>query len=184
MVATIEGNGQGSLRRAGLIRQPRTGGMVLLAIYRGLRTFFERLHVPDHALACVVRKLEILRQLERIRRTGILAQAAKHATAKIVGEGHEFLAPRLLVALARHHDQIFRARNSAQVARDTKCLVGIRVNVQAWSAPVSFRHLRPFQRILLGVDLFGILVAKGNEQTLHQVEQKNLPQYCSQPHTA
>src|SRR5947207_10807514 len=50
--------------------------------------------------ACPTDALEILGQFERIGGTGILAQAAEHATTQIVSEGGKFLAASFLVALA------------------------------------------------------------------------------------
>jgi hypothetical protein len=45
-----------------------SGAPSLLLVNGGLRTLFERLAVPDHALAVVARELEILGEFERIGR--------------------------------------------------------------------------------------------------------------------
>jgi hypothetical protein len=37
-------------------------------------------------LACVARQLEVLGQLKRIHRTGILTEPTEHATQQVVGE--------------------------------------------------------------------------------------------------
>src|SRR6266852_8519572 len=72
-------DGRGSAAALG-----RTSGRGLLSVHGGLRTLFERLEVPDHAFASVVRELEILGKFERISRASIFAQAAEHATAQVV----------------------------------------------------------------------------------------------------
>src|SRR3974390_3905934 len=41
-------------------------------------TFFQSVPVPDRAFAAVIRPFKILRQLQRIGRAGIFAQAAEH----------------------------------------------------------------------------------------------------------
>ena len=55
-----------------------------------LGAFLQRLPIPDRALARIRRQLEILCQLQRVHRAGVLAQPAEHAPAQVVGEvGHE-----------------------------------------------------------------------------------------------
>ena len=77
-----------------------TIGQRLPFILRRLGTLFQHLAVPDGALTRVAGQLKILGQLERIGRTGILAETAKHAAAEVVGKIGELLAAGLLVALA------------------------------------------------------------------------------------
>jgi hypothetical protein len=132
----------------------------LLSVHRWQWTFFQSLSIPDHAFPGIAGEFEILGQLERIGGAGIFAEPAEHAPAKIVGKGREFLASRFLVAFAGDHDQVFRARQRAQVARDAEAFAGIRIDVQARRSAISLGHLWPFQRILLGVDLFGILISE------------------------
>src|SRR6516165_12090069 len=50
------------------------------------RSLLKHLSVPDSALACVARQLEVLGQLKRIHQTGILTEPTEHATQQVVGE--------------------------------------------------------------------------------------------------
>ena len=131
--------------------------------------------VPDHAFAAVVRKFEILGQLERVDRTSVFAQAAEHAAAQVVGKVREFFAAGLFIALAGDHDQVFGTSQCAQVAGNAERLVGVRIHVQPRRAAITFGDLRPLQRILLGIDFLGILIPEGHVQSLDQVHQKHFP---------
>src|ERR1700722_19380259 len=66
---------------------------LLPSILRRLRTLLQHLAVPDRALASVAGQLEILGQLQRVGRTSVLAQSAKHAAAQVVSESRQLLAP-------------------------------------------------------------------------------------------
>src|SRR6516164_8667339 len=85
-------------------------------------TFFQSVPVPDRAFAAVVRHFKILRQLQRIGRAGIFAQAAEHAPRRIIGKRGQHLSPRCVVALPSHHDQVFRTRQRAKVASNAERL--------------------------------------------------------------
>src|SRR5882672_5231091 len=63
-------------------------------IPRRCRALFEPVSVPDGAFAREIRHLEILRQLQRIRRARILAQPAEHAPRSVIRKKGEHLAPR------------------------------------------------------------------------------------------
>src|SRR3981189_2306948 len=102
--------------------QPHLGERLLLSVHGGLRTLLQRLQVPDHAFARVVRELEILCEFKRVGRTSIFAQAAEHTTAQVVGEFQELFAPGFFVALAGYNNQIFRAGHRAQVAGNAQSL--------------------------------------------------------------
>src|SRR5262249_40588259 len=117
--------------------------------------------------------------LEGIHRARILTQAAEHAAGEIVSESGQFFAARLLVALAPYHDQRLGARQGAQIAGDTQRLTVIRVDVQPRCATVALGHLGTFGRVLLGIDIFWILIAKRNAEPLQQVHQKNSSQKLS-----
>src|SRR5581483_2759815 len=145
---------------------------------------FSSVSVPDGAFACVVGEFEILGQFQRVRRARVLAKTAEHAAAQIVGEGGKFLAPGLLVTFAGNYNQVLRTCESAQVACDAHGLVRIRIDVQPWRATVPFRHLGTLQRILFGIDLFRVLVAESNAQTLNQVEQEDLAKQAWDAHKA
>src|SRR5260370_36162397 len=70
-----------------LLQVSRTNrGMRLLQGGRGLRTFFQRLAIPDPAFASIAGEFEILRKFERVDGTGVRAEAAKHAAAQGGGE--------------------------------------------------------------------------------------------------
>ena len=66
---------------------------------------------------------------------------------------------------------------TAQVASDTHGLAAIRIHVQARRSAVALSHLRPLQGILLGVDLFRILVPEGYGQSLKQIYQEDAAKY-------
>jgi hypothetical protein len=151
-------------------------------VRRGLWTFFQRLAIPDPALTSIAGEFEILRKFERVHGTGVLAEAAEHAAAQIVSKVGEFLAAGVLVARTRNHDQIFRARQRAQVAGNAHGLVGIGVHVQPGRAPVTLGHLRPLHGILLGINFLGILIAERDPQSLKQVNQENLAEKARHPH--
>lgn len=52
-----------------------------LFIESWLRTFFQRLTIPDPTFASVAGEFEILREFERVDWTSIFAQATEHAAA-------------------------------------------------------------------------------------------------------
>ena len=156
----------------------------LAFVLRRLRALFQRLAVPYPSLARVAGELEILGEFQRIRRARILAQPAEHAAAQIVGKVGEFLAAGLFVSFARNHDQMLGTRQRAQITRDAHGLVRVRVHVEPWRTSVTLGYLRPLQWILLGVNLFGILVAEGDLQPLKQVYQKDFPEQVWHAHNA
>ena len=145
-----------------------------LSIDGGLRTTLECLAVPNHAFAGIVGKLEILGELECVSWASILAKSTEHAAAKIVSEVCEFFASGLLVAFAGNDDEMLGAGERAKIASDTECLVGICIHVEPRSTAVALSNLRPFQWILLGVNLFGILIAEGDGEAFDQVDQEHL----------
>src|SRR6266850_223520 len=150
-------------------------------IPRRCRPLFEPVPVPDGAFARKIRHLEILRQFQRIRRARIFAQPAEHAPRSVIGKKGENLAPRRVVPLPAHHNQVLRARQRAQIAPDAQCLAGLRIVVQPRRAPVPLRHHRPLQRVLLCHNVLGILRPKGDCQALQEI---NLKQPLQEfPHT-
>ena len=170
------------MQRAGVSQTGWNARCGLLLILRRLRTFFQRLAVPDPAFAGVAGEFEILREFERVDGTGIFAEAAEHAAAQVVGEVGEFLAAGLLVARAGDHDQIFRAGQRAQVAGDAHGLVGVRIDVEPGRAAIALGHLRPLHGILLGIDFLGILIAEGDLQSLQKVDKKNFAEQAWHAH--
>ena len=162
--------------------RPVEAGKELFAVDGRLRTFFERLKVPDHSFASEAGELEILSEFERICWTGVFAQSAEHAPAEIIGESNQLFSPRFLVAFACNYDQVFRAGQRAEIARYTQRLVSVRIHIQAGRAAISFSNLRPLQGILLGINFFGILVPERDEKSLDEVQQKNLPHDAGKSH--
>src|SRR5437879_13507505 len=100
-------------RRRSPVR-PNSNYYGLLPILRGLRTLLQHLAVPDGAFASVAGELEVLSELKGIGRTGVLAEAAKHAAAQVVGEVGKFFAAGFLVAPGREHGQGLRTRQRGQ----------------------------------------------------------------------
>src|SRR5208283_1404515 len=154
----------------------------LLFIDGGLRTFFERLAVPDHALAAEGGEFEILGKFEGVGRAGIFAQAAEHAAAQVVGKVDKLFAARLFIALAGDNDQVFRTSQSAQVTGNTEGLVGVWIDVQPRRASITLGYLRALQRILLGIDFLGILIAERHAESLNQVHHENFPEDAGDSH--
>jgi len=152
------------------------GNRKLFFVQRGLRTFFQCLAIPDPAFARIASEFEILSEFERVHRAGIFTEAAEHAAAQVVGEIRQLLAAGLLVAGAGDYDQILRAGQRAQIAGDAHGLVGIGVDVKPRRAAIALGHLRPLQRILLGIDLLGILIAEGNFQSLQKIDEEDFAQ--------
>jgi len=109
--------------------------------------------VPDRAFSPVVRHLKILGQLQSIGRARIFAQTAKHAPRSVVREKRQYLSPRCVIPFPSHYDQVLRARKRTQVARYAKRLARLRVLVQPGRSAVAFRHHRPFQWVLLSVNV-------------------------------
>src|SRR5437879_1970820 len=92
----LDDNAGGSIR----LKVPTTS--CLLPILRRLRPSFQRFAVPDGAFAGVVGQLEILGQFQRVGRTGVLAQPAKHAAAQIVSKVGKFFAAGFLIVITRY----------------------------------------------------------------------------------
>src|SRR5581483_2022337 len=143
----------------------------LFPVLGWLRTTLQRFPIPDSALPSVVGQLEILRKFERIRRTSILAKSAEHAATQVVGEGGKLLAARFFIALTGDNDQVLGSGQSTQVASNAHGLVGVRIDIETWSPPVSLGDLWPLQGVLLGIDLLWILITERDTQTFEQVEQ-------------
>ena len=154
----------------------------LPAVQGGLGTFFQRRAIPDPALARVAGQFEILREFERIGGTRVFAQSAEHTAAQIVSEVGQLFAAGFFVAFARDHDQVLGARQRAKVARNAHGLVRVGVHVEPRRSSVALRNLRPLQRILLGVDLLGILIAKGDLQPLKEVDQEDFAEQARHAH--
>ena len=74
------------------------------------------------------------------------------------------------------------ASQRAQVAGDAHGLVGIGIDVQPGRSTIALRHLWTLQRILLGVDLLWVLIAKGDFQTLEQIDEEDFAQQAGHPH--
>ena len=60
-----------------------------------------------------------------------------------------------------------------EITRDTKRLPVIRIDVQPRRAAIAFSDFGPLGRILLRVDIFRILIAKRDPETLKEVYQKD-----------
>src|SRR6266699_4284792 len=125
--------------------------------------------VPDRAFAGVGSHLEILSELETIGGASIFAQTAEHAARSVVRKSGEHFAPRCVVAVPTDYNQIFWAGQRAEIAGNTESFPGLRIHVQAWRPPVSFRHHGALQRILLGIIVLRVLGAEGQHQSLPKI---------------
>jgi hypothetical protein len=124
------------------------------------------------AFARVVGHLKILCQFQCVDRASIFAKSAEHAPRSIIRKGREHFPSCGVVALPAHYDQVLRASQSAQIAANTERFACLRIIVQARRATVPLRHHRPFQRILLGNNILGILRPKGDREALQKIHLK------------
>ena len=125
--------------------------------------------IPDRTFAAVISHFKILRQFERVGRASVFAQATEHAARSIVGEGGQDLPARRIIAFPSHHDQVFGARQRTKIAADTKGFAGFGILIQPGGAAKTLCHHRPFQRILLRVDVFGELRPEGHAHSLQEI---------------
>src|SRR5438445_2283998 len=137
-------------------------------VLRGPGAFLEHLPVPNGALPGIGCQLEVLGQLQRIHRAGILAKAAEHTAGKIVREICKVFTACLLVAFAADDDQGFRTCQRAQIASDAEGLSVVGIDVEPRRSAIALSHLRPLTWILLSIDVFRVLIAKSNPQPLEQ----------------
>src|SRR5260370_18676261 len=107
-----------------------------------------------------------------IGRTRVLAQPAEHASGSVIRKGSEHLAPRGIVTFPTHHNQILRAGQRAEIAANAQRLARLRIVVQPRRATIAFRHHRPFQWILFGDNILGILRPKGDRKPLQKIHLK------------
>jgi len=163
-------------------QQKRIGGLDLLSVHRGLRALLQRLAVPNHGFAAVIRKFKVLGEFESVHRAGIFAKSAEHAAAQIVSKIRQFFAARDFVTLARNDNQILRTGHRAKVARNAHRLIRVGIDIQPRRSAVALRNLGTLQRILLGIDFLGILIAEGDPHALHQVDQKDFAQQAWNTH--
>src|SRR6266404_1120642 len=156
-------------------RKSAIGNRQCLAfVLHRLASLLEHFAVPDKAGARIGGQLKVLRQLEAVRRAGLLTEGAEHTTRRIENELVEnFLAARL----ARHDDfdvhgydiyAIFRTGQRAKITGDTQRVVRFRVHVQPRGAVKSRRHVRTHRRILLSVNALSRDRVFGRQRT--QVE--------------
>jgi hypothetical protein len=154
--------------RRKLERREKLSGVVCRS-----RPNFQSVAIPDSAFTVVMSHLEILSQLETIGGASVLAQSAEHAARSVVSERGQNFSPRGVISQPSHHDQVFRARQRAQIAGNAERFARLRVHVQPRCAAIAFRHHRPFLGILLGCNVLGRLVAKGQHHAFHQVPHKD-----------
>ena len=74
------------VRHCAILLSRSNGPTYFLLVLDRSRSLLKHLSVPGSALACVARQLEVLGQLKRIHRTGILTEPTEHATQQVVGE--------------------------------------------------------------------------------------------------
>ena len=122
--------------------------------------------IPNGSFPGVVSHLKILRKFKGVGGAGVFAEAAEHAARGVVSEGGEDFAPGGVVAFPPHNDKIFRAGQGAKIAADAESLTGFGMVVEAGRAPVTFRDHGPLERILFGVNVFGVLGAEGYTHAL------------------
>jgi hypothetical protein len=154
----------------------------LFSVLRGLWTFFQGRAIPDPALTRVAGQLEVLRQFQSVGWTRVFAESAEHAATQVVGEVGEFLAARFLIALARDHDQVFRTCQCTEVTSYAHRLISIRIDVQTRGPAITLSDLRPFERVLLGIDFPGILIAESDLQPLQKINQEHFAEQAWYPH--
>ena len=137
---------------------------------------FETMPIPNGAFPCVIGHLEILGEFEAIGWAGVFAQAAEHAARCVIGKRGEDFAARGIIAKPAHDNQIFRARERAQVAGDTQRFARFWIHVQARRTSVTFGDHGALQRILLGVNILGRLITERQPHPLEQVHKEETAQ--------
>src|SRR5271165_825813 len=133
-----------------------------LLVLRRSRSLLKHLPVPDSAFACVTRQLEVLGQLKRIHRTGILAEPTEHAAREVVGERRKVLVMGLLVAHAGYDNQVFRTGKRTKIAGDAESFVRVWIDIEPRRTAIAFRYFGPLRRILLSVNVLWILIPEGD----------------------
>ena len=128
---------------------------------------FQAVPIPDGAFAIVMSHLEILSQLKAIGGASVLAQSAEHAARSVVSERGQNFSPCGVVSQPSHHDQVFRAGQRAQIAGNAKQFARLGIHVQPRCAAIALRYHRAFLRILLGCNVLGRLVAKGQHHAFY-----------------
>jgi hypothetical protein len=73
-------------------------------------------------------------------------------------------------------DQIFRAREGAEIAGDAKRFTRLRIHVEARRAAITFGDHGPLEGILLGVNIFGGLITESDPHAFEQIDEKNAAQ--------
>jgi hypothetical protein len=133
--------------------------------------------VPNRSFARVGGHLEILRKFEAIGRAGILAQSTKHAARGVVGERRQDFAPGRVVALPADDNQIFRAGQRAKIACNAQSFACFWIDIEPRRAAIPLRDHGPLQRILLRINVFGILRTEGQQQALPEIDHKHAANY-------
>ncbi len=151
-------------------------GIHLPGVVGWRRAYLEAMAIPDRAFAGVGRHFEILCEFEAVSGAGVFAQAAEHAARSVVGEMSEDFAAGGVVALPAYYDQIFGARESAQIAGNAEGFAGFWIDIQARGAAIALGDHGALERILLGVNIFWSLITEGDPHALQQVDQKNATQ--------
>jgi hypothetical protein len=139
---------------------------------RRRRPDFQAMTIPDGAFAAISRHFKILGQLEAVSGTCVFAEAAEHATRGIVSEMGQNFAAGGVVALPSHYDQILRAGEGAEIARNAERFAGFGIDIQARGATVTLGYHRALERILLGINVLWGLITEGDPHAFQQVDQK------------
>jgi hypothetical protein len=137
---------------------------------------FEAMTVPNGAFAAVMSHFEVLRQFQAIGGASVFAEAAEHAAGGVVSEGGEDFAAGRVIAQPADDDQIFRASQRAEIAGNAERFASFGIDVQTRRAAIAFGDHRAFLRILLGVDVPGRLVSKGQPHAFEEVYKEDAAQ--------
>src|SRR6266700_8314146 len=142
---------------------------LLTGITRGCGALLQAVPVPDGSFTSVISHFEILRQFQSVRGAGAFAQPAKHATRSVVSEVRQHFSAGGIVSRPSDDDKIFRARQRAQIAADTKRFAGFRIVIQARRAAVPLGDHGPLEGILFGDDLLRILHPEGDGKAFDEI---------------
>src|SRR5271170_6113782 len=93
---------------------------LLTGVMRWRGPSFQTMAIPNRAFAAVTRHLEVLRQFQTIRGASIFAQSAEHAARSVIRKSGQNFAPRSIVAQPTHDNQILRASQRTQIARNAQ----------------------------------------------------------------
>ena len=82
----------------------------------------------------------------------------------------QYFSPGGIVSRPTNDDEVFGARQGAQIAANAKSFAGFRIVIQARRAAVALGDHGPFKGILLGHNFLRILHPEGDGEALDEID--------------